>query len=738
MPDRSPIAPTDIRRQMVIEELDLSADGRLAVVARRSVRGDRYVSHLYAIPLSKLGDDAAGHGARDSAGHGARGRAAERAAERAVGKARRLTNGIVRDGNPRLSPDGRAVAFVRSDPTQPGTPARLARLSLDHGPVRLSRPRGHGSVGELAWSPDGKRIAFTAQVDPPRFLVGRVPPVDRLGVPTTKDGSKAADTDTPLARRMTRVDWRWDGNGHMDRWSHLFVVDAAPGARPRQVTSGDWGVADLAWHPDGRTVAFTADRGREPDLLPRPTIWAVDVDAAAGSNAAAPREIMAAGGQANHPAYSSDGRWLAAIGTLEPRPLDDVAPTLLLGPADGSAPPWALAPELDRPIGNWTDTDLNGWMVSGRPGPFWLDTAELDTAELVATVSDRGRSHPERFRIERNSGQPLRVPAAVARSADGPWSDATSHTLAVAANGTIAVLGTLGTRAMELMTLHGDTVERRWVTRTTLGSAWQRKYRQPEMRRVEAPGEGGPIETWIASPPGAGDAALPTIVDVHGGPLGAWAPAPHMEVALLVARGYRIVLPNIRGSATYGRDWIRPQLGDWGGVDAADVHAALDHVIAMGLADPARLGVMGLSYGGFMVNWLVGTTDRFRAAVSENGVTNQVSDWANSDSGPEYDRASLLGDPFSPEGVEKLWRQSPLRNVAAIRTPLLMLQAEADLRCPPQDNEQLFIALRHLRRTVEYVLYPDESHVYGSSGRPDRRIDRNERILAWFDQYLRS
>ena len=721
--------PTDIRRQVVVEELDLSADGRLAVVARRSVRGDRYVSHLYAIPLSAPGDNPAGRGA-----HGrAHGQQVGRALGPALGQARRLTDGIVRDGNPRLSPDGRTVAFVRSDPTQPDTPARLARLSLERGPVRLARPRAHGSVGEVAWSPDGTRLAFTGQVDPPRFLVGRVPPVHRLAVPTAKNGSKTADAATPLARRMTRVDWRWDGDGHMDRWSHLFVVDAASGARPRQVTSGDWGVTDLAWHPDGRTVAFTADRGPEPDLLPRPTIWAVDVDAAAGSQAAEPREVMAAGGHANHPAYSPDGRWLAAIGIPEPRPLDDVAPTLLLGPADGSAPPWALAPDLDRPIGNWVDTDLNGWMVSGRHGPFWLDASEL-----VATVSDRGRSHPERFRIEPGSGRPVHVPTPTARTANGPWSDATSHTLAVASNGTIAVLGTLGTRAMELMTLEGDGDERRWATRATLGSAWQRRYQQPEMRRVEAPGEGGPIETWIASPSGAGDAPLPTIVDVHGGPLGAWAPAPHMEVALLVARGYRVVLPNIRGSATYGRDWIRPQLGDWGGVDAADVHAALDHVIDLGLADPARLGVMGLSYGGFMVNWLVGTTDRFRAAVSENGVTNQISDWANSDSGPEYDRASLLGDPFSPEGVAKLWRQSPLRNVTAVRTPLLMLQAEDDLRCPPQDNEQLFIALRHLRQTVEYVLYPEESHVYGSSGRPDRRIDRNERILAWFDRYLRS
>jgi dipeptidyl aminopeptidase/acylaminoacyl peptidase len=229
---------------------------------------------------------------------------------------------------------------------------------------------------------------------------------------------------------------------------------------------------------------------------------------------------------------------------------------------------------------------------------------------------------------------------------------------------------------------------------------------------------------------------LPTIVDVHGGPLGAWAPAPAIEVHLLTARGYRVVLPNIRGSATYGRDWIRPQLGDWGGVDAADVHASLDHVIALRLADPDRLGALGLSYGGFMVHWLIGTSDRFKAAVSENGVTNQVSSWANSDTGVEYNRAARLGDPLTHEGMLKLWRQSPLSNVARIHTPLLMFQGEADRRCPPGDNEQLFIALRTLGREVEYVLYPDEFHTFATTGRPDRRIDRMTRMLDWFDRHL--
>jgi dipeptidyl aminopeptidase/acylaminoacyl peptidase len=373
-------------------------------------------------------------------------------------------------------------------------------------------------------------------------------------------------------------------------------------------------------------------------------------------------------------------------------------------------------------------------MVSGRPGPYWLGN---DT--IVTTLTDRGRSHPVRFELDPGTGRAHSVPTAIPRDVPGPWSDATSHALGVASDGTVAVLGTLGTRAMELMTLDADTTARpRWTTRTALGSAWQGRHQPVDMRRVDAQGPGGPIETWIASPPDAGADALPTVVDVHGGPLGAWAPAPHIEVALLVARGYRVILPNIRGSASYGRDWIRPQMSVWGGPDAEDVHAAIDHVVGLGLVDPERLGVLGLSYGGFMVHWLIGTSDRFRAAVSENGVTNQVSAWANSDSGPEYTRAARMGDPLSPEGVDRLWRQSPLRNVASIHTPLLMLQAEADLRCPPQDNEQLFVGLRHLRRTVEFVLYPEESHVFSSSGRPDRRIDRMTRMLDWFDRYLRA
>ena len=341
---------------------------------------------------------------------------------------------------------------------------------------------------------------------------------------------------------------------------------------------------------------------------------------------------------------------------------------------------------------------------------------------------------PWRFPIDLDTGRASEAPAPLSTG------DLMAHSLGVAPrskalpDGRVSFVGTVGTRPMELLTVSGVSAEPK--VRTRQGSSWARDLAWPDMRLAEVPGPAGSIETWVASPAGAGQSALPTIVDIHGGPLGAWGPAPSLEVVLLCARGYRVLLPNIRGSATYGADWVRPQLGDWGGVDAADVHAALDHAVAAGLADPDRLGALGLSYGGFMVNWLVATSDRFKAAVSENGVANQVSSWAGSDSGVEYNRMSLLGSPLEPDGVARLWRQSPLAHVADIRTPLLILQGEADRRCPPSDSEQLFVALRVLRRNVEYVLYPEESHVYQAAGRPDRRIDRMTRVLDWFDRFL--
>ena len=490
-----------------------------------------------------------------------------------------------------------------------------------------------------------------------------------------------------------------------------------------RLTRGDFDVRDVAWAPDGQRLAFAADPRPDADLLPLPSIWTVP---ASGGE---PAEVIHLAGFAGSPAFSPDGRWLACSGVDVPAPLDDEQPGPFVAPADGSRPAVALAPDLDRPIGAWLDTDMNGWIAPSRTGPAWDGPASL-----VALVTDRGRAVPWRFPFDPAAGRPAGVPVRLVEA------DAACWTLGVA-GGTVSAVGTLDDRPMELMTVErAGTPGARLRTRTRLGSAWRRGIPWPSMRSVQVSGEGGPIETWIASPAGAPGGPLPTIVDIHGGPTtGGWAPAPSIETVLLCARGYRVLMPNIRGGAGYGRAWTRALFGDWGGADAADLLAVVAHGVALGLVDPDRIGILGLSYGGFLAQWMIGAEpDRFRAAVAEAGVANHVAAWGNSDTGVEYNRAELLGDPLSDEGTEKLWRQSPLRLAPRMNAPLLILQGEADLRCVAADNEQLFVALRVLGREVEYVLYPESFHSLGVCGRPDRRIDRHERMLAWFDRFVRG
>ena len=684
-----------IRRQVVLEEHDPLPDGSGAVVVRRFVHGETYRSHLLLVRFA----------GRASAGR--------RAAGRAVVPPRPLTAGPVRDSNPRVSPDGRRVAFLRSFPDDPDRPTAVMVLALDSDEPWLLWAPSHG-VSEMAWSPDGRRMAFAAAERENRLVVG----------PETKGRSVTA-------RRITRADWRWNEVGHRDRWDQVWVGAVRGGAKPRQLTRHDSNARSIAWAPDGRFIAYVTEAGPNADIRPLPSIWAVP------SRGGSPREAVRLAGYAGSPAFSPDGRWLACSGVDVPDPLDDEIPGLFVAAfdpdGDGPAPATPLAPDLDLPFGDWNDTDLNGWMASSRPGPCWDGPGAL-----VALVSTAGRVQPWRFGWDPEAGRSVGAPSRLTDA------EIASVTLGVA-SGVVSLVATLDDRPMELLTVaepgrgSGPSRGGRIRRHTTLGGAWRRGFAWPGMRRIEVPGAGGPIETWIVSPAGALDEPLPTVVNIHGGPLGAWSPAPSLENVLLASRGYRVILPNVRGGAGYGKAWITPQLGDFGGVDADDVLAAVDHAVDLGLADPARLGILGLSYGGFMVNWLIGAVpERFGAAVCDGGTANQVSAWANTDSGPEYDRMARLGDPLSEAGVASLWRQSPLRLVTRIRTPLLLLQGEADLRCVPADNEQLFVALRHLGREVEYILYPESWHTFAITGRPDRRIDRNERMLAWFDRFLKG
>jgi len=649
-----------VRAQVALESFRLTPDGRGVVYALRRVRRDEYESHIHLRPL--------------------RG-----------GRSRQLTRGRVRDGSPAVSPDGRTVAFLRTPIGDAEAVAQIWLLPLDGGEPYPLTSLKYGVSG-LRWSPDGRRLALLAQGGDHRFVIGQ----ERTG-------------KAPLARRITRLDFRNDESGHVVRRTHLWVVAARAGSTPRQLTNDDFDVLHPAWAPDGRRIAFAADRGPDATINPRLQLWSV------GTEATKPRvrELVSLHGDADRPAFSPDGRHLAFVGTDVEDPPDEVPPALWVMDLP-SGTPRNLTADLDRPAGDWAWCDL--LQAEDASGPVWLDDGTIATL-----IGDRGRDLPYRVTLD-GSAEPMIDPGTAIAAAG---LDVAAGRLAVSA----AVDGIAG----EVWLIENGGL--RQVTRE--GSAWQRRFPAIELSEVELDGPGGPIQAWMASPAGAGRKRLPTILHIHGGPTGAWGPGGTLDEMALCASGFRVLMPNIRGSATFGGPWVRALAANWGGVDAEDALASVDGLVAKGLADPDRLGVMGLSYGGFLTNWLIGVTDRFRAASSENGVANQVSAWANSYFGVHYNRRADLGDPLSDEGMQRLWSTSPLRHATRITTPLLMLQAEEDRVCPAADNEQLFTALKVLERPVELILYPEEHHGMKSDGRPDRRIDRLERVVEWFERYVK-
>lgn len=663
MPKTRPTGRALVSAQAAILSFDLSSDGERVVYARRTVVEGAYRSHLWTVAW--------------------RG-----------GGAQRLTDGLTRDGSPAISPDGRRVAFVRGpaggaegeaqiwiEPVAGGTPRQVTRM-----PYGAASPR---------WSPDGERLAFTAQTGPHRFAVG----------PEVKG-------KTLRARRITRTDFRDDESGHLSRRAHLFVAAARAGARPLQLTSGDFDVATPCWSPDGTWLAFAADTGPDWNISPRSQLFRVPAD---GGEV---RELASLAGDAERPAISPDGRMVAFIGTDVEDPPDHVLAGLWVAPVDGGTPR-PLTAELDRSVGcdAWADMV----QTDDAPGPLWIDDNTL-----AVIVASEGRNVPYRVTTA-GEASPMVPPGRLVGAA-----------LATGA-GRVAIAAGKDRQAAEIYAVESaaESVGRLRAL-TSNGSRWQRHFPLPRWDELWIGSPGGRMQAWLASPADAGDEPLPTILHIHGGPTGGWAPGGTMDSTMLTGHGYRVLMPNIRGSNTFGSGWIRALDGRWGDVDAADALAAVDHVIALGLADPQRLGVMGLSYGGYLTQWLVGATDRFAGAVAENGVANQVSAWGNSYFGVHFNRRATLGDPLTREGMQRLWSTSPISKVASISTPLLMLQAEEDRNCPMPDNEQLFTALRVLGREVELITYPEEHHEMKSTGRPDRRIDRMERILAWFDRWVRE
>ncbi|HAX23884.1 MAG TPA: hypothetical protein DCX80_02455, partial [Chloroflexi bacterium] len=271
---------------------------------------------------------------------------------------------------------------------------------------------------------------------------------------------------------------------------------------------------------------------------------------------------------------------------------------------------------------------------------------------------------------------------------------------------------------------------------TNLNDEWREQVElpDPEPFRV-ASADGVQIHGWVLKPPGFDPATkYPLLLEIHGGPFGMYGESLMHEFQVLAARGYVVLYTNPRGSAGYGDEFAGALYRGWGKHDLPDLLAAVDWAIGQGYVDPERLGVLGGSYGGFMTNWVIGHTDRFKAAVTQRCLSDMYSTFGTDDIYFAASEQTIGGDPWDDPDI--YWELSPITYVDRIETPLLIEHQEQDMRCPIGQAQQLFIALKRRGKTVEMMLYPDESHGMSRTGQPKHRIERLNAILDWFDRYV--
>ncbi len=599
-----------------------------------------------------------------------------------------FTRGPKRDTAPRWSPDGRRLAFLS---TREGDKPQLYVMPVDGGEPRKITALDEGA-GPAEWSPDGSTLLFAAKV------LTEQPPADE----------KARKRWEQRPKVVTKAHYKDDGSGYtFDGRTHLFVVPAE-GGEPRQITDGDTNDRMPAWSRDGTMIAFVRDRFGTADYN-LTDVWVVGVD---GGN---PRQISHGIGRAVWPAWSPDGTTIACYGTdTQEHGLGDPELRVWTVSTEGGAP------AAERRLTAGYDRSVYAVPTDGSaPAPIWA----ADGATITFTASDAGNVHLVRVAVADGSVRPV---AAGERQI--------TAFSAVPAAGRIAFVGGMPDNPADVYVCTWDGADERRLTR--VNEAALAGLVLPRVERRTFDGPNGAFEGWLVRPV-TGSGPAPLLVHIHGGPhgyVGNTFPHSSFYWYVLAARGWAVIALNPSGSGSYGRAFAHSLRGRWGEYDLPEQHAAVDALVAEGLADPDRLAVTGYSYGGYMTSWTVGHTDRFKAAVVGAPVTNLESMYGTSDIAMWFEPWEMNGDLF--ENRETYRRLSPITYVDRVTTPTLILHGEADDRCPIGQGEEFYIGLVAAGKApAEFVRYPGGSHLFPRQGRPSHRVDFNRRTVEWVERY---
>jgi dipeptidyl aminopeptidase/acylaminoacyl peptidase len=597
-----------------------------------------------------------------------------------TGEPRQFTFGERRDGLPRWSPDGRWLAFVSSRGGDEKTPANLYVIPAEGGEARKLTDLKE-SVESAEWSPDSTRLVLTARV--------------------RDDAYDEEDDRKRMPRRFRRVFHKLDSVGWTgDRRKHVFVAHLD--GTTTQVTHGDYEDDTPTWMPDGKRIVFSALRSENWDVELIGRLYAVDAD-----GGGEPELLTGDGASVGFPAFTADGR-LAYEWTLE----------------DGTAPRHTQVGVTSKP---GADGKLLTTKLDRQCGPYPPIRGPIgDGDRIVFAIEDGGNVHLYSVAAD-GSGEPELL-------IGGELSIGGFDVV----DGTIVYVGSTHTTMRELYTGDGKQL-------THVGDAFTagRKLSEPE-RFTAVSKDGTEVDAWIVRPPDF-DAKkrYPVILTIHGGPFTQYGTGFFDEFQVMASGGYVVLFSNPRGGSGYSEEWgraIRGPLGDagpgWGTVDYEDVMAVVDTALEkFDYLDAERMGVIGGSYGGYMTSWIIGHTNRFKAAISERAVNNLVSMFGSSDLFWVFEQQ--FGGPLW-EGVDEHLDRSPSTYAQNIETPVLVLHSENDLRCAIEQGEHLFSLLRLLGKEVEMLRFPAESHELTRGGSPFHRVVRFEAVLEYFDRYLKN
>jgi dipeptidyl aminopeptidase/acylaminoacyl peptidase len=612
------------------------------------------------------------------------------------GAAWQLTSGEAQDRQPAWSPDGERLAFVS---TRRGTTPQVYVVPRHGGEARRVTDLPDGALSPI-WSPDGSRLCITSPVKSDRQ---RVTEEDAW-----LEAHGEADSAIPRMRLVDSVEGRFDARGYIDHRFHLFIVELdASSPAPQQITQGDADHLGAAWSPDGALIACASNLDASDDERFRSDIWTMKSD---GTER---RRLTDGTLSANSPAWSPDGSLIAFYAN----PIDFFAGKQhlwVVSPAGGDARDISVT--LDR---------TRRFMHTEYAGP--LDTPPAwspDGGSVYGLFGDGSDGAVVRASVDGQTAS--RVPSSHGDIA------------AVQCRGTGDQLVCIASTPMEpydIFILPVEGGELAPLTQTNAALLERVIVQEPE-RLTFTGANGWTMEGWYVPPVGHEPGTpAPLILEVHGGPEAAWPFGFFFHTQAYAGAGYGSLYINPRGSLGWGYDFIAAE--DWGTTDFHDQMAGVDLLIHRGDADPTRLGVTGISYGGFMTNWICGHTDRFAAAVSENGVSNLVSLFGTSDiCGPWFMRE--MGGPFWESDTQWEWyrEHSPIAYVGNITTPMLFLQAESDYRCPIEQGEQMLTALRIQGKTAALVRIPGASHGIADSPLPHQRYLHWLLELQWFDRYV--